>query len=538
MQRTSIFGLCAIALLLITSCSSGDKSAIAIPKDAGFVLYVNTSSLSSKLSWKEIQQTNWFKEAYDEADDSLAKKLLTDPDNSGVNTDADLVMFVKRQGKNGYAVFSGGLKDAAAFEAFNKKMRPKATASKDGDLNVLSLESGTIATWKDNRFIYVFDAPMGNYARGFSNEDGSEGPKRLTKDSLINFAKGLYDLKSSNSLTSEDKFSSLLKENGDVHIWVNSENLSGNVLGDMFSITKLSDLTKGNATGMTLTFDNGKIDVKSKSYYNEKVAELLEKYKMKNIDADALARIPSENLVGVMSWNYPPEGLKEFLKLGGLDGMANGFLGEAGYSIDEFVKANKGDVLVAVSDFELKTTQGTYPSYEEGGAPIPYTKTDPSVKVLFAVSINDKPAFDKMIGVIKAKMGPMADDTTFKITYSLNDKWFAAGNSAEQVNKFLAGGANNKHAAISKLAGHPGGMYVDLQKILKTSEAATTDSTTKAVLAESVKMWEDIIATGGEFSNGTLTGHFEINLVDKSTNSLKQLNQYGDKLAATRKKGF
>lgn len=537
MQRTSLFGLCAIALLLITSCSSGDKSAIAIPKDAGLVLYINTTSLSSKLSWKEIQETNWFKEAYDEADDSLAKKLLTDPNNSGVNTDADLVMFVKRQGKNGYAVFSGGLKDAAAFEAFNKKMKPQATSSKDGDLSVLSLQEGIIATWKDNRFIYVFNAPMDS-PRGFPGQDGDEAPKRLTKDSLINFAKGLYDLKSSNSLTSDDKFSSLLKENGDVHVWINSENLSGNMLGDMFSVTKLSDLTKGNASGMTLTFDNGKIDVKSKSYYNEKIAELLGKYKMKNIDADALARIPSENLVGVMSWNYPPEGLKEFLKLGGLDGMVNGFLGEAGYSIDEFVKANKGDVLVAVSDFEIKTTQGTYPSYEEGAPPTTYTKTDPSAKVLFAVSVNDRAAFDKMIGVVKAKMGPMANDTSFKISYSLNDKWFAAGNSEEQVNKFLAGGANNKHAAISKLAGHPGGMYVDLQKILKTSEAAATDSATKVILGESVKMWEDVLATGGEFSNGSMTGHFEINLVDKSTNSLKQLNQYADKLAATRKKGF
>ncbi|AXY76040.1 DUF4836 family protein [Paraflavitalea soli] len=537
MQRTSLFGLCAIALLLITSCSSGDKSAIAIPKDAGLVLYLNTASLSSKLSWKEIQQTNWFKEAYDEADDSLAKKLLTDPDNSGVNTDADLVMFVKRQGRNGYAVFSGGLKDAAAFEAFNKKMKPQATASKDGDLNVLSLERGTVATWKDNRFIYVFDAHMDS-PRSFSDGDGSTENTKLTKDSLINFAKGLYDLKSSNSLTNEDKFAALLKESGDVHIWLNSENLSGNVLGDMFSVTKLSDLTKGNATAMTLTFDNGKIDVKSKSYYNEKIAELLEKYKMKNIDADALARIPSDNLVGVLSWNYPPEGLKEFLKLGGLDGMVNGFLGEAGYSIDEFVKANKGDVLVAVSDFVIETKTETYPSYEEGGAPITNTRTNPSAKVLFAVSVNDRAAFDKMIGVVKAKMGNMANDTSFKISYSLNDKWFAAGNSEEQVNKFLAGGANNKHAGISKLAGHPGGMYIDLQKILKTSEAAATDSTTKVILGESVKMWEDVIATGGEFSNGTLTGHFEVNLVDKGTNSLKQLNQYADKLAATRKKGF
>ncbi len=311
------------------------------------------------------------------------------------------------------------------------------------------------------------------------------------------------------------------------------------MLGGMLSTMKISDITKGNITAMTLSFDNGKILVKAKSYYNDEVAKLMKKYKMKNLDADALARIPSDNVTGVFAWNYPPEGLKEFLKLGGLDGMANGFLGEVGYSIDEFVKANKGDMLVAVTDFTMKSEQVTVPSYEEDSQPYTYNKTTPDVKVLFAVSINDKPAFDKMVGIVKAKMGNMSEGGAMpKISYSLNDKWFAAGNAEDQVNKFLAGGANNKQPFISKISGHPFGMYVDLQKILKTSEAASTDSTTKLVLGESVKMWEDILATGGDLSDGAMTSQFEINLVDKNTNSLKQLNQYADKLSATRKKGF
>lgn len=533
MQRTSLFGLLAIALVLIASCRSADKSAIAIPKDAAVVLHINTSSLSSKLSWKEIQQTNWFKEAYADADDTLARKLLDNPDNSGINTDADLVFFVKKQGKNGYAVFEGGLKDAAAFESFNKKLKPKATASKDGDLNILKMDDEQIATWKDGHFIYVYNADFDKASR-FS-EEGESKPSVIT-DSLINFAKALYDLKGSNSLTSEEKFSSLLKESGDVHVWLNSENLYSGMLGGMLSTMKIGDLIKGNVSAMALHFDNGKIAIKSKTYYNDEVRKLLEKYKMKNIDADALSRIPSENIAGVFAWNYPPEGLKEFLKLAGLDGMINGFLGEIGYSIDEFVKANKGDLVVAVSDFEIKTEQVTYPSYEEGGAPYTYTKTNPSAKVLFAVSINDKPAFDKLIGVAKAKIGDAAEKTAPEVSYSLNDKWFAAGNSVDQVNKFLSGGANNKHAFVGKLSGHPAGIYVDLQKILKTSEAATTDSSAKAGLAASVKMWEDILAIGGELNDGAITNQFEINLVDKNTNSLKQLNQYADRMATLTKK--
>ena len=62
-----------------------------MPKDAGFVMHINSSSLSSKLSWEEISQTNWFKEMPRKPTDSLAQKLLDDPSNSGIDTKKDFV---------------------------------------------------------------------------------------------------------------------------------------------------------------------------------------------------------------------------------------------------------------------------------------------------------------------------------------------------------------------------------------------------------------------------------------------------------------
>ncbi|MDF2192995.1 DUF4836 family protein [Paraflavitalea sp. CAU 1676] len=538
MQRTSLLSLLAIAMLLIASCKSSDKSAIAIPKDAGFVFQINTASLSSKLSWKEIQQTNWFKTAYAKSEDSLAKKLLDNPENTGINTDADLVFFAKNQGGIMFTVFEGLLKDAAAFEALNKKIQENAKATKNGDINVLQGSKEGITTWNNNKFIYVFQTPAGG-GYNFSG-DGEGGPRRVSTDSLIAFAKELYELKSSENLSSDDRYAALVKETGDMHMWINAENLTGDLLGDVFAATKISDLIKGNVSAFTLNFDKGKIDGKSTSYYNKEMTALMEKYPTKDIEAELLSRLPSENITGVFSWNYPPAGLKEFLRIGGLEGLVNGFLGKAGYSLDEFVKANKGDVLVAASDFELKAEQVTIPSYEEGGQPYTYTKTDPKVNVLFAASVNDKPAFEKLISVVKAQVGDFKADSVFHISYSVNDKWFAAGNSVDQVNKFLAGDAKNKHAAIGKLAGHPSGFYVDIKKILTASTAATTDSTAKIALTESLNMWEDVLATGDHYSGGKLTGHFEINLVNKNENSLKQLNQYFDKLATLEmnKKGF
>ncbi|WP_276480105.1 DUF4836 family protein [Paraflavitalea pollutisoli] len=533
MQRTSFLSLLAVAFVLISSCSSSDKSAVAIPKDAGFVFHINTASLSSKLSWQEIQSTQWFKKVSAQSEDSLAKQLLDNPDKTGINMQADLVFFVKKQGRTMYTVFEGEIKDVAAFEGLNKQIKPEGKKTTVGDISVFQSDEKSITTWKGNRFISLFAIPMPD-AYKFSPDGEEQGTPKIHVDTLINFAKSLYDLKSSASLTSDDRFNKLLKEPGDVHVWVSSDNFTGDLMGDVLSATKISDLIKGNISAFTLSFENGKIDAKSTSYYNEEMGKLLSKYKMKDIDADILSRLPSENLVGVMSFNYPPDGLREFLKVAGFEGMANGGLGKVGYSLDEFVKANKGDLLIAASDFTLTTEQRSIPSYEEGGTPYTYTKNNPKVNVLFATSINDKAAFEKLVSVVKEQTGGWSGDSTFPITYSLNDKWFALGNSVDQVNKFLAGDAKNKHAAIGKLAGHPVGFYVDLKKILTTWDNATpaTDSTTKAYLTESVNMWEDVIATGNGYSGGSVTGHFEINLVNKSVNSLKQLNQYIDKMAA------
>ena len=97
MQRKALFPLLIAAMMvMIYSCGRSDKSGIAIPKDASVVVHINASSLSKKLPWEEIRQTNWFKEAYAEAKDTLAKKMMDDPQSSGINTEADLIFFVKK----------------------------------------------------------------------------------------------------------------------------------------------------------------------------------------------------------------------------------------------------------------------------------------------------------------------------------------------------------------------------------------------------------------------------------------------------------
>ena len=51
------------------------------------------------------------------------------------------------------------------------------------------------------------------------------------------------------------------------------------------------------------------------------------------------------------------------------------------------------------------------------------------------------------------------------------------------------------------------------------------------VMDESLKFWNNVITSGGNFSDGAWTANTEVNLMDQNTNSLKQLNHYVDVIA-------
>ena len=62
------------------------------------------------------------------------------------------------------------------------------------------------------------------------------------------------------------------------------------------------------------------------------------------------------------------------------------------------------------------------------------------------------------------------------------------------------------------------------------------DSSEQKMLLYAAQTWDNIIFYGGEMKDGTGTSHFEINMKDKSTNSLKQLYTFMGKMAAEDRK--
>lgn len=525
-----IIPLFALAIIF-TSCSNTNDELKMIPSNALVVVHFNMKSLSAKLSRDEIKQSNWYKELYkDTTVKAWAKKLMDDPASAGIDPDAALFLFVQKKfGESSRLVVEGNIKSATAFEAFNKSINESSATAKDGDISTLILRDETVVGWNDKKFAYVANMP---------DLPGNMSPAQAgLKPNLSLLCKNLFALKTDSSMAKIDKFGSLLKEEGDVHVWQNTEEMvsSSNQMGAL-GMLKLDALLKGNLSTTTASFDNGKITAKQKFYVSPELADILKKYGGGKVNTDMIKNIPSQNINGFLAVHFNPEGLKEIIKLTGMDGLVNSSLSSQGITINDFVKANKGDVLFTVTD--LITKKDSFSFGNQALKDTSYSYTKPSATFLFSLNIGDKPSFDKLMaavnkfGDVKAELGVYTAE---------NNTVFAVANSQDYLSKYMAG-SNNKFDFIDKIADHPVAFFVDIQKILSAvSTLPSKDTSGNVILNESIKTWQNIYSLGGEFKDGAFIMNTEVNLSDKNINSLKQLSGYFDRISGAvmeKKKGF
>ena len=522
-------------VVIAVSCSKTNKEGKYIPEDAAIAIHVNGASLSTKLPWDEIKNNELVKEL--SADTSLTtfvKQALDNPDNTGIDVKTDMAFFLKKDSLGGYAAFTGTIKDADKFHFFNLDIAKGGIESERDGVNFISKYPVCIA-WNKEKFVYLTNIPelsAMNYKRNFYDSTVAITSSR----DISKTCKDVFDLKEDKSLAKNEKFTELVKKTGDLHFWMNSEELYKNgasTAGLKMLNLDIDKLYKGNITTAAVNFENGKIQIESKSYASKEITELWKKYGSK-LDESMIKRLPAKDVALVVAMSFKPEGIKELVKLMGVEGYANMGLAFMGFTLDDFVKANKGDIVFAISDFKKPdTTAGGMEAVSAFSLPNKPT-------FLFAASVGDKDAFNKLMKAgerLGQTMGHISDSgSQNNIAFDNNGSYFAIGNSKENVDKFVTGGSNN-FDFLSKISGQSFGGYINIQYILKSfASEAEKDSSAKAAYDASVAFWDNAYMKGGDYSDGGMPASYEINLMDKNTNSLKQLNQYFGKLSAIAKK--
>ena len=512
----------AVALLFFSSCSKSNKEGRYIPSTAAFVVHLNGQSLNTKLPWEEIKKSELFKEAYSDSNaTSLAKSVLDNPENTGIDVKKDILIFMVKDSAGGYIAVEGSLKDEAVFKQFNKEASKNTSVeSEKGGIRFSNTPDMT-AAWNKEKFVLVMDADMNkNSMRRYYDSSVADVPE--IKRDRVPVAEELFNLKEGNSLGKDEKFTDLMKETADIHFWLNLESLSASEMPGMaaLSMINLKKLYEGSRVTGTVNFENGKINADFRSYSGKEMTDLVKKYSGDKINADMIKRIPSKDIAALFALNFKPEGIREYLKLLGVEGFANMGTGMLGFNVDDFIKANKGDILLTISDIATDSIG------------------KPEFSALFSASVGDKPSFNKLVEAGKKFIkGKFDGENGPSVFYNMNDQYFAIGNKQQQVDTYITTAGNSKFDFFDKISGSAGGAYINFQYILKAfGNDAKKDSISFAMHDASLKMWDNMIAWGGGFKSGASTQHVEINLVDKSTNSLRQLNNYLSTLGMLKKK--
>ena len=524
----TFFRLSVVVILLVflASCHHPNTQGRYIPADAPFAMLTYGKSLSSKLSWDDIKQNPLLQQAL--ADSTIPaniRAILNNPGNSGIDLDANMIWFFEKDSVGSYLSFEGNIKDTTLFEKFIIQVDNSGSESEKGGVTFISKYPSCIG-WDKDKFICVVDVPQfsqfNSYLQHLQNNPATNVPHNRDIGATC---EALFNLDESVSLAKNDKFTKLVSETGDIHFWVNSQELYSGALSasPVLSMLNMDDIYKDNFYTGTVNFDNGKISFITKNYMNDKIAGLYKNYMTGKISDEMIQRIPGKVLNGVFAVNFKPEGIRDFLKLFNLDGAANGALKQFNLSIDDIVSAFKGDFVFGATDFNIKTDSAT--GQNEDGTSYTYPKTKAAGNFVFAASINDKDEFNKVFSAIKTATGlGMQPDTA--VSYDNNGSFFVVSNSPKTTAGYLAGASNN-FDIVSKIDDQPMAMYANIQSFLKGAQTELTkDSVSQMVYDASIKMWNNFYWKGGALDDNVASGSAEINLVDSSTNSLKQLNQY------------
>ena len=534
------FAIIAVAIMFSSCGKSSDEGAM-IPSNAMFVSHIDMKSMGKKLSWDDIKQTSWYKKAYsDSSTPDWRKKILDNPASSGIDFDKGLIFFAQKgTGDDFHLVVEGSIKSEKDFELFNKNFDPAQTVRKEGSVNLLTLKDKNVVGWDGNHFVYTMNSSTTSSELYKWNQDKDAQPNPAPTDNsadLSAYCVKLFSLKSDSSLAKNQKFSSLLSEKGDLHFWQNTEEIMKSVPNmGMLGMLKLDAFFKDNVTTYTANFDNGKIEIDQKGYASKELTDLLKSQMNGKVNNDMIKDIPSQNVFGVLATSFKPGTLVALIKLTGADGFINTYAQQMGFSLDDFSKATNGNMLLAFSDFKMKADSFNYK--DDSGNEIGSGKFNkPDLNFIFSVGIGDKASLQKVIGAGKTLSTQMGKDSLFQ--ENMNDKRVAFSNTPDFAKQYLAGG-NNKFDFTDKISGHPIGLYIDFHKILsELATAKSKDPNENVMLDQSLKMWNNMVMTGGDFKGGAFTATADINLVDEKTNSLKQLNIYMDdmfKFAEARK---
>ncbi|MGN6509479.1 MAG: DUF4836 family protein [Chitinophaga sp.] len=526
MISRTLLVLSGAAVLLLSACSKTPEQGRHIPKNAAMVLGFNSAQIQDKLVKEGLTVDKLFDAVQTKDTSSSIAKAMKDAENSGVDLKGDVFisMVPGEAGGKGYVAAYAKLKDAAKFEAFIKE-KSKKDVKAGTDFKYVE-DNNAMVGFNNEIIIGVFAIDPEGFARhgamaDFDPADTAAAPAK-TGNNLETLNK-LFHLEKDASIGNVESFKNVQKEKGDIFFWMSSEqiyNFSPTTPSGMAALMtgNIKKLTEGAFTTAAGHFENGKIRVNSTSYVGKELQAIMKKYPMEKVNMSMIENYPSENILGFAVMNFDLRMLGDILKLLGMDGFANMGLAEAQITLDDILKAFKGEIAIVASDFSMSGSS-----------------VEPHIKYVFNMKVGDKAAFEKVmsskfVAPMFSKQGdqyvpqqPMGD-----VAISINDKRVLAASDQALLAEYEAGKSKAKleDVAVDAAKGSVFSMYLDVEKMMNNMPQDKMSGVPDSIVNMAKGLVKNLTVSTQPSSGNTQKSVMEVNFMNENQNSLAQLANF------------
>lgn len=250
-----------------------------------------------------------------------------------------------------------GLKDADKLKAFIAKMPEAPKVQEEKDFSYAVKEDMVVA-WKKDVVMMVAGGATPDLSNMQDMLDADTNtmaaPAIAGNAGLLDKVKKYFALKKEESIATNDAFNKLMAEKADVAMFSNSSSLAGSQAMAMASMPKVKELIEGIYSTSTMNFEDGAVKISGNSYMSKKLGEILKKHSGSKIDASLVEPFASDNVTGLTAFSFNPQIIGDLLKETGFDALVNMGLAQQNLTIDEVLKAFKGDFAILFSDFKME----------------------------------------------------------------------------------------------------------------------------------------------------------------------------------------
>lgn len=550
MKKSSAFWLIPVWLVFMTACSNKSlKEAAYIPKDAALVAVLDVKEMKAKLKKNRLNidsiinsliNRNYASPKIIITDSAIITETITVHQAADLNIDKMILFVQSKTLADNSTTFSINIltnknrgEDAVSDSISKSIMKDFKVEEEKSFSTAYSPKMKFRMSWNDDITLatYFFHEvkPVYDTLEMTFKMPAEPNIESESKAEVAAFFNQSLD----QSLASVEQFTDMFSEKADGYLFTSSNSSVEALKKTPFNLPKLEELLKDNYTAATLHFEQGKVRIQSTNYFNPTLSSLLRQYAGPVVNWSLVNDYPEGEINMLALASFQPALIGGILQHLELKSFADNFLNKSGLTLDEALKAIKGEIAVVASDLSVQE-----PDPMKRKDELTLQRGLPGGKLLVRLPVGEKASYLKLMetGVKNGwlvKKGTtyssapefsalgsflIADEQNIYITSdsSVYNNYLAA---AGKKNKFLNSTQFQSYNAASTL------FYVNIASTIrgltKADDSYTFHQAT-SIIASTIK---EMTISSDNFDGKSVHNNLEVTMQDAKTNSLVSLTK-------------